>query len=41
MKKALFVGSNRKFEISSPIPDHLHRSCWKPSEINEDFRSHA
>lgn len=36
MKKALFVGSNRKFEISSPIPDHLHRSCWKSSEINED-----
>ena len=36
MKKALFVGSNRKFEISSPIPDHSHRSCWKSSEINED-----
>lgn len=30
------MGSNRKFEISSPIPDHLHRSCWKSSEINED-----
>ena len=36
VKKALFVGSNRKFEISSPIPDHSHRSCWKSSEINED-----